>query len=80
MNARLAGKVAIVTGAAKGMGLATAMEKAHDGASVVMTDIDAAGLESSVGEVRSLGKAMTVACDIQSRRDVDELIQRTRRE
>ena len=46
MQARFAGRVAIITGAAKGMGFATAVEMARDGAAVVMTDIDAAGLEA----------------------------------
>ena len=43
MDSRFAGRVGIVTGAAKGMGLATAVELARDGASVVITDIDAKG-------------------------------------
>jgi NADP-dependent 3-hydroxy acid dehydrogenase YdfG len=41
---RFGGKVAIITGAARGMGLATSVEMARDGAAVVMTDIDEAGL------------------------------------
>jgi NAD(P)-dependent dehydrogenase (short-subunit alcohol dehydrogenase family) len=57
MSARFAGRVAIITGAAKGMGLATAAEMARDGAAVVMTDIDAAGLEEAAAQVRSQGAA-----------------------
>jgi 3-oxoacyl-[acyl-carrier protein] reductase len=81
MNQRFGGKVAIVTGAARGMGLATSLEMARDGAAVVMTDIDEAALERSACQVRALAKKMlTVACDIQSRQEVDALVQRTKKE
>jgi 3-oxoacyl-[acyl-carrier protein] reductase len=79
MNERFANRAAIITGAAKGMGLATAMEMARDGASVVLADMDAAGLEAAAGSVRaSRGKVLTVACDVQDRKQVDGLIQHTR--
>ncbi len=42
---RLAGKVAIVTGAASGIGLATAQAMTGEGATVMLTDIDAAAVE-----------------------------------
>jgi 3-oxoacyl-[acyl-carrier protein] reductase len=81
MNDRFAGKTAIITGAAKGMGLATAVELARDGASVVLTDIDVAGLEASVHHLRAArGKVLTVACDVQEREQVDALVERTMRE
>jgi 3-oxoacyl-[acyl-carrier protein] reductase len=85
MNERFAGRVAIVTGAARGMGLATALEMARNGAAVVMTDIDAAGLVEAAAQVTSAGAVkaaggtvMTVPCDIQVRSQVDELIQRAK--
>ena len=75
MGKRFEGKVAIVTGAAKGMGQATAMELARDGAAVVITDIDPAGMEETEKLIRSQGgKASFVLCDIQKRAQVDELI------
>jgi 3-oxoacyl-[acyl-carrier protein] reductase len=81
MASRFSGRAAIVTGAAKGMGLATAVEMARDGASVMMTDIDAAGLEESAGQARAAGgRILTAACDIQDRKQVDALIQRTKEE
>ena len=43
---RLAGKTAFLTAAAAGIGRATALAYAREGASVIATDIDAAGLES----------------------------------
>ena len=57
---RLAGKVALVTGAAGGIGRATARALADEGAIVVATDIDAAGAQSVAAEVG--GHA--VACDV----------------
>jgi 3-oxoacyl-[acyl-carrier protein] reductase len=81
MNERFANRTAIITGAAKGMGLATAMEMAKDGAAVVLSDVDAAGLEAAAGALRaSQGKVLTAVCDVQDRKQVDALIQRTHRE
>ena len=81
MGARFEGKVAIVTGAAKGMGLATAAEMCRDGASVMMTDIDKAGLEEAARQIRSGGgKVTTEVCDIADRAQVDALIARTKKE
>jgi 3-oxoacyl-[acyl-carrier protein] reductase len=81
MGTRFEGKVAIVTGAAKGMGQATAVEMCRDGASVRITDIDRTGLEETAQMIRrSGGKITTEVCDIQDRAQVDELIQRTKKE
>lgn len=44
---RLAGKVAIVTGAASGIGFATARAMAGEGATVVLTDLDGAAVEAA---------------------------------
>lgn len=56
---RLRGKAAVVTGAAKGIGRATAGLFAREGASVVVTDVDEEGLSGFVGELE--GEGMTVA-------------------
>jgi len=81
MGRRFEGKVAIVTGAAKGMGKATAMEMCADGASVMITDIDKPGLEAAGKEIAAAGgKITTHACDISVRSQVDELIARTKKE
>jgi 3-oxoacyl-[acyl-carrier protein] reductase len=75
MSARFEGKVAIITGAAKGMGQATAMEMCQGGASVRITDIDEAGLEETARLIRSTGgKVSTAVCDIQDRTQIDEMI------
>ena len=51
----LENKSAIVTGGASGIGRATALEMAREGAAVLVADIDAAGGASAVEEIRSAG-------------------------
>jgi 3-oxoacyl-[acyl-carrier protein] reductase len=75
----LAGKVAIVTGGSRGIGLAIARLLAEDGASVVVSGRDAARLEAAVKELESLGApVMGVAADAAKREDVDRLVEATR--
>jgi 3-oxoacyl-[acyl-carrier protein] reductase len=63
------------------MGLATAIELARDGAAVMITDIDAKGLEEAAGQVKATGgKVLTDVCDIQVREQVDALIARTKKD
>ena len=52
------GHVAIVTGAASGLGLAMAEVMAENGATVVLADIDPAGLETAVARLRKSGGAV----------------------
>ncbi|HEY4997394.1 MAG TPA: SDR family NAD(P)-dependent oxidoreductase [Solirubrobacteraceae bacterium] len=54
---RLEGKVALVTGAAGGIGLACARRFAAEGASVLLTDADAAGAERAAAELGARGSA-----------------------
>ena len=53
MSARLAGKKALITAAGQGIGRATALAFAAEGAQVIATDVDAGPLEAHAGEVRS---------------------------
>jgi NAD(P)-dependent dehydrogenase (short-subunit alcohol dehydrogenase family) len=75
---RLDGKVGIVTGAAMGMGAATARVMAGYGASVIVSDIDKAGGEATVEAIRAAGgTAQFVACDVAEEEQVQALIEKT---
>lgn len=62
------GKSVLVTGAARGLGRATALGFAAHGAMVTLVDVDAAGLESAVRAIiENGGKAHAVTADISNR-------------
>ena len=64
-DGRLAGRVAIVTGAASGIGKAVATRLAREGARVVAVDVNEAGLAATVAEIRGAGgTASSVAADL----------------
>ena len=52
---RLAGKVSLITGAAQGIGEATALKFATEGAIVIVCDINPTGIEAVVQQCRALG-------------------------
>jgi NAD(P)-dependent dehydrogenase (short-subunit alcohol dehydrogenase family) len=67
---RVRGKVAIVTGAAGGLGRAQALLLAKEGAKVVLTDIDQAAGKKVVEEIQSLGgEAIFIRHDVTSESD-----------
>lgn len=73
-------KVAIVTGAAKGIGQAIAVRLASDGYAVAVADLSSAkaGAEGVVGEItKAGGKAVFIACDVRSKAEVDALVAST---
>lgn len=77
MAERLAGKAALVTGAARGQGRSHALKMAGEGADLILCDIAADGLEEVREEVERLGrKAVTGAVDIRSVEGMDELVAR----
>lgn len=73
-------KVAVVTGAAGGIGRATAILFAQEGARVVIGDVDQKGGQSAVEEIKDLGgEATFVVCDVAKEADVIHLIETAKR-
>jgi NAD(P)-dependent dehydrogenase (short-subunit alcohol dehydrogenase family) len=72
---RLLGKAAVITGAAKGIGGATADVFAAEGARLVLTDIDAEGLEARHQRLTTEGaEVVTVAGDVSVEADAKRMI------
>jgi NAD(P)-dependent dehydrogenase (short-subunit alcohol dehydrogenase family) len=76
--ARLQGKVAIITGAASGIGEATARLFAYEGASVMLADIDDERGEKLAAAIRdSNGKAAYIHADVSVESDVKAMVDET---
>jgi glucose 1-dehydrogenase len=74
----LAGRVAVVTGAGSGNGRAMARRFAAQGASVVVADVDEAGLEESGDLIRQAGgRVLPIRCDVARKADLDAMFDRT---
>jgi NAD(P)-dependent dehydrogenase (short-subunit alcohol dehydrogenase family) len=74
----LAGKGVVITGAAAGIGRATALHLAAEGARVVVSDITEDAGKATVEDIRGAGgTAEFVACDVSDERSVDDLISRS---
>lgn len=77
MNYGMNGKVALVTGAAGGIGRATAVAFAASGASVLVADVNQAGGEETVSLITAAGgTAAFQRCDVSSPEDVKALVAR----
>jgi NAD(P)-dependent dehydrogenase (short-subunit alcohol dehydrogenase family) len=75
--ARLADKVAIVTGAGRGMGRAIALRFAQEGAHVVVADVNAETVHATAAAVENLGRqSVPLRADMGETTDIDTLIQR----
>src|SRR3982751_6057447 len=71
------GKVALVTGAAAGMGLATAKAFAEAGAAVVLADFKEDAVKAAADELVAAGnKALAVRCDVSDDEEVAAMVER----
>src|SRR5919109_5649482 len=78
MNESFNGKVALVTGAGSGMGLATAKAFAEAGASVVLADIQEEAVRAAAEQLIADGrKALAIRCDVSDDGQVASMIERT---
>jgi 3-oxoacyl-[acyl-carrier protein] reductase len=72
---KLKDKVALVTGAARGIGKAIALTLAQEGASVVIADVDEEGIRQVVQEIEARGhRAKAVKVDVSQRQEVQRLV------
>lgn len=71
---RLAGKVAVVTGAAQGIGRACAERFLKDGAKVVIGDVNEAQLARAAADLGNPANLATLRTDVSKRADVDALV------
>lgn len=73
---KLAGRVALVTGAAQGIGKAVALLLAQNGADVVVSDINLEKAEETAKEVQTLGrKALAIKVDVAKLADVEKMVE-----
>lgn len=76
MTARFAQRVAVVTGGGGGIGRATAVRLAAEGARVVLVDVSEAGLEAGAAAVRAAGgEVLAVRADVTRASDVEGYVQ-----
>src|SRR5947209_8582068 len=75
---KLEGKVAIITGAGSGMGRASALLFAQEGAKVVVADVDEAGGKDTVAQIEQAGgTALFVRTDVSRAAEVQRLVSST---
>lgn len=76
MSVRLAGKRAVITGAASGIGRATAIRFASEGARVGLVDVDGAGLADAVSAIEAAGgRAIALPADVCREAEISAAVQ-----
>ncbi|HLZ86323.1 MAG TPA: SDR family NAD(P)-dependent oxidoreductase, partial [Puia sp.] len=75
MDLQLTGKTALVLAASKGLGKASALALASEGADVIIGARDRATLESTAAELRALGKGrvMAIPVDVTNAQQIKEM-------
>ena len=72
---RFTGKVAFITGAARGMGLRLALDMAREGARVIISDIDKAALASAREQMEKINPGfLALSCDVAVRVQIEDAI------
>jgi NAD(P)-dependent dehydrogenase (short-subunit alcohol dehydrogenase family) len=80
MEARFAGKVALITGAAGGIGRATAVRFAAEGADLALVDLADSALDETVKAVSDAGgRSIPIAADVSRAEDVARYVEEARR-
>jgi len=78
VSRRFETRVAVVTGGAKGIGLAISRRLGCEGAKVVLTGRDAAALEAAAGEIKTAGgEALAVAADAAKAGEAERIVEAT---
>lgn len=80
-NARLAGRVAVVTGAGRGLGKAIALAYADEGADIVAVARGNDEIQKTAEEVRAKGRrTLAICCDVSSPESVEQMVAATMKE
>lgn len=73
----LKNKIAIITGAAKGIGRAIAYEYAKEGAKIILSDIDIDTCEDICDELKDKGyEVNAIECDVSKKKEVQKLVKK----
>jgi NAD(P)-dependent dehydrogenase (short-subunit alcohol dehydrogenase family) len=77
-NGIFKGKVAFITGAANGIGMATALAFAYEGADVVVADLSVEGIQETEKLIKEAGgSVIAINCDVQQSEDIEAALAKT---